>query len=387
MAKRLNVGMIGAGFMGRAHSNAYLQIPHFFEFERQPVLKACCDTDERYLQKFARQWGYESIETDWRNLVARDDIDLIDICTPNYLHHDIAVAAAEAGKMIVCEKPLAMNYQEAMEMTTAVEKAGVANMVAFNTRRFPSVALAKQLVDENRVGRPFHYNVTYNQDYTISPDIPQGGEFFWRLDAKMSGSGVTGDLLAHTIDTAEWLNGPISGVFARTKTFVPQRTHVDSNKNEPVTIDDACLFIAEFTNGSLGTFQSTRFARGRKNRYTFEYNGENGAIFFDQENPHLLQYYSHINPVSGQESDAHVVGWQQIHVTNPAQHPYMKPWWGLGNMIGYEHTFTHCFADFLASIEGGPSFQPDFRTATRTQLVCDSILKSAKSNSWVSVEL
>lgn len=385
MANRLNIGMIGTGFMGRAHSNAYLQVPHYFEFPRQPVLKACCDSDENRLAEFAHRWGYESIDTDWRNLVGRDDIDLIDICTPNYLHHDIAIAAAQAGKMVICEKPLAMNYQEALAMTEAVEKAGVANMVVFNTRRFPAVALAKQLVEENRVGRPFHYNVTYNQDYTISPDIPQGGEFFWRLDSKMSGSGVTGDLLAHAIDTAEWLNGPISGVFARTKTFVPKRTHVDSHQVEPVTIDDACFFLAEFANGSLGSFQSTRFARGRKNRYTFEYNGENGAVFFDQENPHLLQYYAHRNPQSGQETDAHVAGWQQIHVTNPEHHPYMKSWWGLGNQIGYEHTFTHGFADFLTCLENGVECQPNFRTAARTQLVCDSVLESAKSGSWVSI--
>ena len=197
--------------MGRAHSNAYLQVNHFFPREHKPVLKACCARPEEKdkLEKFAKAWGYESMELDWKKLIARPDIDLIDVCVPNVLHHDIVIAAAKAGKMVVCEKPLAMNAEEAEEMVAAVEKAGVANMVSFNYRRVPAISLAKQIIDEGRIGRPFHYRATYNQDYTISADVPQGGMALWRLDARVAGSGVTGDLLAHSIDTAEWLNGPI----------------------------------------------------------------------------------------------------------------------------------------------------------------------------------
>ena len=211
MYKDINVGVIGCGFMGRTHSNAYLQVNHFFPREHKPVLKACCARPEEKdkLEKFAKAWGYESMELDWKKLIARPDIDLIDVCVPNVLHHDIVIAAAEAGKMVVCEKPLAMNAKEAEEMVAAVEKAGVANMVSFNYRRVPAISLAKQIINEGRIGRPFHYRATYNQDYTISADVPQGGMALWRLDARVAGSGVTGDLLAHAIDTAEWLNGPI----------------------------------------------------------------------------------------------------------------------------------------------------------------------------------
>jgi predicted dehydrogenase len=264
MSKHLNVGIIGCGFMGRTHSNAYSQVGHFFEREHKPVLKACCARieEKEKLEKFAKAWGYESMEFDWKKLIERPDIDLIDVCVPNVLHHDLVIAAAQAGKMIVCEKPLAMNVREAEEMVAAVEKAGVANMVSFNYRRVPAISLAKQVIDEGRVGRPFHYRATYNQDYTISADVPQGGMALWRLDAKVAGSGVTGDLLAHSIDTAEWLNGPIVKVVAHTETFIKERKHAESGKLEPVTIDDACMFLAIFANGSQGTFESTRYAGG-----------------------------------------------------------------------------------------------------------------------------
>ncbi len=279
MSKPLNIGVIGCGFMGRTHSNAYLQVSHFFLREHKPVLKACCARLEEKdkLEKFAKSWGYESMELDWKKLIARPDIDVIDVCVPNVLHHDIVIAAANAGKIVVCEKPLAMNVKEAEEMVAAVEKAGVANMVSFNYRRVPAVSLAKQIIVEGRVGRPFHYRATYNQDYTISADVPQGGMALWRLDARVAGSGVTGDLLAHSIDTAEWLNGPIQKVVAHTETFIKERKHAETGKIEPVTIDDACMFLALFANGSCGTFESTRYARGRKNYNTFEINGENGG--------------------------------------------------------------------------------------------------------------
>ena len=381
----LNVGMIGYGFMGRAHSNALLQVSRFFDLRHKPVLKACCGRDPVKLKAFAEAWGYEAMETDWRRIIELKDIDLIDVCVPNHLHHDIVIAAAEAGKMVACEKPLAMNAVEAQAMVAAVEKSGRPGMVMFNYRRVPAIALIKQIIDENRIGRPFHYRATYDQDYTISPDVPQGGRALWRLDANIAGSGVTGDLLAHSIDTAEWLNGPIRRVVAHTETFIKERQHAETGRTEPVGIDDACMFLAIFENGSMGTFESTRYRRGRKNFNTLELNGERGAVYFDLEDPHILQFFRHSDPDTGRKVESHLTGWQRIHVTN-SEHPYMDKWWVPGTTIGYEHTFTHSFADFLASIEGGRPFQPDMRSAWRTQRVCDAILRSDAKGSWVDIE-
>ncbi|HOW72715.1 MAG TPA: Gfo/Idh/MocA family oxidoreductase [Phycisphaerae bacterium] len=387
MSKPLNIGLIGCGFMGRAHSNAYLKVNHFFKREHRPVLKAACARPQELekLKAFAEAWGYESIETDYRKLIERKDIDLIDICAPNFMHKELTIAAAKAGKMIVCEKPLAMTAAEAEEMTAAVEKAGVPNMVSFNYRRVPAISLAKQVIGEGRIGRPFHYRATYLQDWTIATDVPQGGMALWRLDVKVAGSGVTGDLLAHSIDTAEWLNGPIQRVVAATETFIKQRMHVETGKMEPVGIDDACMFLAIFANGSMGTFESSRYARGRKNFNTFELNGELGSLYFDLEDPHILQYFKYADPATGKKIESHLTGWQRIHVTN-SEHPYMGKWWVPGCTIGYEHTFVHGFADFLAGLEGGEKFQPDFRCALRTQKVCDAVLRSAKEQRWLEVE-
>jgi predicted dehydrogenase len=386
MTKTLNVGMLGCGFMGRTHSNAWLQVNHFFDREHQPVLKAAYGREEDLdtLKGFQKKWSYESIETDWRKLIERDDIDLIDVCVPNHMHKECVIAAAEAGKIIVCEKPLAMSVAEGQEMLDAVEKAGVANMVSFNYRRVPAIALFKQVIDEGRIGRPFHYRATYNQDYTIGKDVPQGGMAMWRLDSKVAGSGVTGDLLAHSIDTAEWLNGPIQRVVAHTETFVKERKHVDTGKIEKVDIDDACMFLAVFANGSMGTFESTRYARGRKNYSTMEMNGENGGLYFDLEDPHILEFFRYADPDTGKKIEDHLTGWQRIHVTN-FEHPYMDKWWVPGTTIGYEHTFTNGFADFLASLEGGPAFQPDMKCALRTQKVCESVLTSAKEGGWIDI--
>jgi predicted dehydrogenase len=214
--------------------------------------------------------------------------------------------------------------------------------------------------------------------------VPQGGRALWRLDARVAGSGVTGDLLAHSIDTAQWLNGPIRRVVAYTETFVKERKHAESGKIEPVTIDDACMFLAIFANGSMGTFESTRYARGRKNYNTLELNGENGSVYFNLEDPHLLDYFRYSDPTTGRKVEDHLTGWQEINVTN-FEHPYMKNWWVPGCTIGYEHTFTNSFADFLASLEGGPKFEPTLRTALATQRVCDAVLDSARRGQWVEI--
>src|SRR3982751_1590293 len=237
--KKLNIGMIGCGFMGRTHSNAFRQAPKFFDVPFEPVLKRICARRADRAQSFASNWGYEGFETDWRKLVEARDIDAIDIASPNDTHAEIAIAAAKAGKMVLCEKPLGRNGAESEAIVDAVEKAGVANMVWYNYRRVPAVTLAKQLIDEGRLGRVFHYRAKFLQDWTISTELPQGGEGLWRLDVNVAGSGLTGDLLAHCIDTALWLNGGIESLSAVTETFVKQRKHNLTGKIEPVGIDDA----------------------------------------------------------------------------------------------------------------------------------------------------
>ena len=317
--KKLNVGVIGYGFMGRTHSNAFGKVNQFFDLKREPVLKAVCGRDEQKVQAFAKNWNYESSETDWRKLVSRKDIDLIDIASPNDTHAEIAVAAAEAGKMVMCEKPLGRNEAEAAKMVAAVEKVNVPNMVWYNYRRVPAVTLAKHLIDEGRLGKIYHYRAKFLQDWTISKDLPQGGAALWRLEASVAGSGVTGDLLAHCIDTAMWLNGSIDKVTAVTETFVKERSHNLTGKVEPVSIDDACLFLARFANGSLASFEATRYARGHKALYTFEINGEHASIFWDLHDLHRLQYFDH-------RDEGIVRGWRSLHITD-SDHPYMKHWW------------------------------------------------------------
>ncbi|WP_442508228.1 Gfo/Idh/MocA family protein [Novipirellula sp. SH528] len=375
--KPLNIGMVGYGFMGRTHSNGYAQANHFFPCEYKPVLKAVCARNKEKAQAFADNWGYESVETDWREMLKRDDIDAIDVCTPNNLHKEISIAAAEAGKMVLCEKPLAMNQAEGEEMCQAVEKAGVKNMVWYNYRRVPAVTLAKQLIDEGRLGRIFHYRANFLQDWTINADVPQGGAATWRLDAEAAGSGVTGDLLAHCIDTALWLNGSIKDVSAVTETFVKERMHSETGKKEPVKIDDACSFLCHFDNGSLGLFESTRYARGHKALYTFEINGEHASIRWDLHDLHRLEYFDHAD-------DSIVRGWRSVHISDGEQ-PYMKNWWVPGLNIGYEHTFIHQVADFLKSLETGEQMHPSFRDALETQKVCDAVLDSAAQRAWKDV--
>ncbi|MEP7364885.1 MAG: Gfo/Idh/MocA family oxidoreductase [Acidobacteriota bacterium] len=376
--KKLNVGIVGYGFMGRTHSNAFRKVNNFFDLEYETVLKAVCARDGAKAQAFADQWGYESVETDWKKLIARKDIDVIDIASPNNTHAAIAKAAAAAGKMILCEKPLAMNGPEAEEMVKAVEKAKVPNMVWYNYRRVPAVTLAKQLIDEGRLGRIFHYRAKFLQDWTISKDLPQGGEGLWRLDVKVAGSGVTGDLLAHCIDTALWLNGSIEKVTGMTETFIKERKHNLTGKIQKVGIDDASAFLARFTNGTLATFESTRYARGHKALYTFEINGEHGSIFWDLHDLHRLQWFDH-------KDESALRGWRSLHITD-SDHPYMKHWWVPGLQIGYEHTFIHQVADFIQGIQDGKPAAPTFRDGLATDNVTDAVLKSAKSGRWEKVK-
>ena len=378
MKKKLNVGIIGYGFMGRTHSNAYRRVGNFFDVPYDPVLQVICGLEEKEAKAFADRWGYQSHTTDWRKVIDDKKIDIVDICVPNNYHAEIAIAAAQAGKMIICEKPLARTGAEAEPMVQAVEKAGVANLVSFNYRRVPAVTLAKQLIDEGRLGRIFHYRANFLQDWTISAKLPQGGMGTWRLDVKAAGSGVTGDLLAHCIDTAMWQNGPIASVCAMTETFVKERMHTETGKVEPVGIDDACTFFCRFKNGSLGNFESTRYARGHKALYTFEINGEHASIGWDLHDLHRLSYFDH-------RDDSIVRGWRSIHVSDGDQ-PYMGHWWVPGLQIGYEHTFVHQVADFLENLGKGKPTSPTFREALATQYVCDAVLASAKKGSWEQVK-
>lgn len=367
--------------MGRTHSNAYRQVSKFFETEYEPVLKVACARNEERLKAFAENWGYESYETDWRRVIERDDVDAIDIAAPNNVHHEMAIAAAEAGKMVLCEKPLGRNPAESREMADAVEKAGVPNLVWFNYRFVPAVALAKNIVDSGKLGRIFHYRANFLQDWTIDADLPQGGEGLWRLDVKAAGSGVTGDLLAHCIDTAMWINGPIASVTAMTETFVKERMHQETGNLEKVGIDDACAFLARFANGSLAIFESTRYARGHKALYTFEINGENASIAWDLHDLHRLSYFDYAD-------DKAVRGWRSIHVSNAGgEHPYMDKWWVPGLNIGYEHSFTHGAYQFLKSLEGGKGERafPTFADALQTDEVCAAVLKSGNSRNWQTV--
>ena len=377
--KELRVGMIGYGFMGRAHSNAYKQVGQFFPSKHKVVLKAACARDAEQIKAFADQWGYESIETDWRKLIERKDIDVVDICTPNNLHKEIALAAAAAGKMILCEKPLAMNCIEGKVMVEAVEKAKVPNMVWYNYRRIPAVSLAKKLIEEGRLGKVFHYRAKFLQDWTIKSDLPQGGQGLWRLDVAAAGSGVSGDLLAHCIDTAIWMNGRIDSICAMTETFVKERMHNLTGKVEKVGIDDACIFMGKFANGSLANFESTRYARGHKALYTFEINGEDMSIAWDLHDLQRLQIFDY-------KDEGKIRGWKSIHVTdNSPDHPYMANWWVPGLSIGYDASFTHQVADFIQGLESGTPQGPTFRDAYETQLVLDAILDSARDHKWVDV--
>jgi predicted dehydrogenase len=377
MKKPLNVGMVGYGFMGRTHTNAFSKAGVFFDLPFQPVLKTLCARNAERARAFAANWGYQSIETDWRRMVESPEIDLVDIASPNDTHLEIAVAAARAGKMVMCEKPLGRNAAESELITMAAEEAHVPNMVWYNYRRVPAVVLAKQLIDEGRLGRIFHYRAQFLQDWTISSDLPQGGEGLWRLDKSVAGSGVTGDLLAHTIDTAMWLNGGIDEVSALTETFIKHRKHSLSGRVEPVGIDDASLALARFRNGSLATFEATRYARGHKALYTFEINGENGSLAWDLHDLHRLEYFDH-------KDEGLVRGWKSIHITD-REHPYMSHWWVPGLQIGYEHTFIHQVADFLTAVGEGKSASPTFREALATDDVTDAVLESAAEKKWVKV--
>jgi predicted dehydrogenase len=369
--RKLNIALIGYGFMGRAHSNAWRQVRSFFDVPYEPVLKVICGRDEARVTKAADRFGWEKHSTSWEDVVARKDIDLVDICSPGDTHLPIAVAAAHEGKFIFCEKPLANTLADAEEMLAAVRANSCLHMICHNYRRAPAVALARELIGRGRIGNIYHYRGTYLQDWLVDPDFPR----VWRLEKARAGSGALGDLLSHSIDLARYLVGEITEVSGLLKTFIPERPLPESRTMAPVEVDDAALSLVKFENRAVGTIEATRFAAGRKNYNRFEINGSRGSIVFNLERMNELELYVD----EGLES-----GFRTIQVTGKG-YPYMEGWWPRGHIIGYEHTFTHTVLDLLKAVAEGRLPTPNFEDGVRNQLVLEAVERSAESRSWEPV--
>jgi predicted dehydrogenase len=374
MPTSIGIGIIGYKFMGKAHSNAYRQISQFFDLPLKPRLKAICGRDQAKVEKMAERWGWEEAVTDWRRIIDDPEIQIVDICSPNNSHYEIAMAAFDAGKVVACEKPLAMNGAEAKTMAEAARKSGKTNTVWFNYRRVPAIAFARQLIEEGRIGRVYHFRATYLQDWTMDPSVP----LVWRMDKEIAGSGVTGDLHSHIVDISNYLVSDITSVAAASQIYVKERETLDGAAKEAIEIEDASIFLARYADGSLGHFEATRFANGRKNFNTFEVNGEVGSLYFNLEDMSRLWYFDSREP-------KHVQGWRQISVWEEL-HPYMKNWWVPGCAIGYEHTFANQAADLIRAVADGSPMKPDFDDGLKCQLVLDAVLEAAASDQWVKVK-
>ncbi len=386
MSKVINIGLVGYKFMGKAHSNAYRKMPFFFDTESVPVLKAICGRTESVVAQAARKFGWESYETSWEKLVKREDVDLVDITTPNSSHKDIVLAAAAEGKDILCEKPLAVSLEEAEKMLEAVEEAGVKHMVCFNFRRVPAIALAKRFIDEGKLGNIYHFRAQYLQDWIADPNFP----LVWRLRDEIAGSGAHGDLNSHIIDLARHLVGEFDQVIGMQETFIKERptlmaseklatglTAEASGTMGKVTVDDTTLFLARFTNGAVGSFEATRLAPGRRNGLRIEINGSRGSLLFELEDMNRLWFYSCDDPEDAQ-------GFRRIQVTEPT-HPYIDAWWPPGHIIGWEHTFVNLVYDFIKAIDQGKNPSPSFVDGVACQRVMETVKKSIQEGKWVKV--
>jgi predicted dehydrogenase len=397
--RTLAVGLIGYEFMGKAHSNAWRQAPRFFDLPVDVQTKTICGRRRAAVKRAAATFGWTNPVTDWRELVADPKIDIVDICTPNDTHCEIAIAAARAGKAILCEKPLARNVDEAKDMVTAVKKARVVNMVCHNYRRVPAIALAKQMIERSEIGdRIFHFRARYAQDWIVDPDFP----LVWRLQSKIAGSGALGDIFSHIVDLARYLIGEFKEVSAVTETFVRHRPLVGPDGASPVrqldalvpgqarsraahsvkqtgrvTVDDAVTMIGRFQNGALASLEATRFAPGRKNSITLEINGSAGSLFFDLEEMNRLKFYSRRDAQDRR-------GYRDILITEPT-HPYIDKWWPPGHIIGYEHTFIHTIADFVKAVVAGKSVEPCFHSGLQNQRVLDAAMRSAQTQRQVRI--
>ena len=384
--RKLNVAIIGHNFMGKAHAHAWRTAPRFFELDAEPVLKVAVGRNQESLEAYAANWGWAETASDWRAVVARDDIDVVDISVPTDLHAEIAIAAAEAGKHVFCEKPMALTSGEARAMLDAAQRAGIVHYLNHNYRRTPAVMLAKQLIDEGFVGRIFHWRGAYLQDWIVDPEFP----LTWHLQAKHAGAGPHFDLGSHNVDLARFLVGEVKSVSAMTARFVRERPlpgagaatfsagQGGATESGPVTVEDAAFVTAEFENGALGSIDTSRFAPGRKNHHTFEIYGSDGSIVFDLERMNELQVYSRHDP-------AHVQGFRTVLATESV-HPFVAAWWPPGHVIGYEHAFHHAVVDFVRAITDGTEVRPNFEDGVRETLVLEAALRAAESGARVEVE-
>lgn len=375
--RTLVVGLIGYGFMGKAHSNAWRQVAHFFDIPAKVRLRTICGRDAAALKAAATKLGWEKAETDWRRVIEDPNIDIVDICTPNDSHCRIAIAAARAGKAVLCEKPLARNLVEAEKMVRAVKKARVVNMVCHNYRRIPAIALAKQMIQRGEVGNHiFHFRARYAQDWIVDPKFA----LVWRLQSDKAGSGALGDIGSHIVDLARYLVGEFKEVCGTTETFVTQRPvgRDRRTRRARVDVDDAVIIVGRFQNGALASLEATRFAPGRKNALQLEINGSAGSLTFDLEEMNRLKFFS--------IRDSHDrYGFRDILVTEPT-HPYIAKWWPPGHIIGYEHTFIHTIADFVTAVVTRKSVHPTFEDGLRNQSVLDAVSRSAHNGRWMNVK-
>lgn len=373
--RTLGVGLIGYNFMGRAHSNAWRQAPRFFELPADVRMKTICGRHRSNVRAAALKLGWENAVTDWRGVIADPEIDIVDICTPNDSHAEIAIAAASTGKAILCEKPLGRTVAECERMLAAVKAARVTHMVCHNYRRVPAIALAKEMIDRGELGdRIHHFRARYAQDWIADPEFP----LVWRLQSNVAGSGANGDINAHIVDLARYLAGEIAEVCATTATFVTRRPLPGkARRSGRVDVDDAVALLGRFRSGAMLNLEATRFAQGRKNQLTLEVNGSRGSLAFDLEQMNVLRFYSAADP-------AHARGFREILVTEPA-HTFAGAWWPPGHMIGYEHTFVHTIADFVSAVARRKRVRPDFADGLQNQRVLDAAERSAKSKRWIKV--
>lgn len=374
MTNKINVALIGQRFMGRAHSNAYRQVKAFFDPPITPRLRLACGRNAAALQDFARRFEWEEYSTDWRDSVTREDIDLIDICSSNDLHAEIAIAAAREGKAIFCEKPLGRDLPEAKQMLAAVEEAKVPHMICFNNRFFPAIRLAKNLIEEGAIGEIRQFHALYLQDWLADPNAP----FTWRMDKDRAGSGALGDTAVHITDLARFLVGEIDEVVGSLPTFVHERPLPEGSGTGRVTVDDAAMFLAQFRNGASGVFETTRVATGRKNFMHIEVDGTKGSIYWNPEDLNVLWFYSLDDPKE-------IRGFRRILVTEP-EHPYVEAWWPSGHILGYEHSFVHAVYELLTAIAEGRNPEPSFYDGVRAQAVLEAVARSVETRGWVPVE-
>ena len=369
--RKLNIAMIGYGFMGRTHSNAWRQVRSFFDVPYEPVLKVICGRNEAQMSKVAAHFGWEQHSTRWEEVVERPDIDVVDVCSPGHTHAPIMLAAAEAKKILFCEKPLANSLSEAEQMLAAAETNGCIHMICHNYRRAPAVSLAHEIISAGEIGTIYHYRATYLQEWLHNPDAPTR----WRLDKSLAGSGALGDLFSHSTDLARYLVGEITELVSLLITFVHQRPILNTTEMARVDVDDAALSLVRFQNGSIGSIEATRYATGRKNFNRFEINGSKGSVSFNLERMNELELYLDEGPNSG---------FRTIQATDRA-HPYLSGWWPPGHIIGYEHTFTHTVLELLRAIAEERLPTPNFVDGVKNQRVLDAVERSAASRTWEAV--